>query len=211
MLFRSGLHLAVCLLVCGCAPAPFVVADPSYRVERGQSWVLVVDLPREAELATPSRQVGRLVTMELGARWFNVLDRDLLVQAVPELGALLADAARQVVIGQRVSPECVDRLASRYGVGQLLVVDVFRYEQHWGRETRITRVGVEGRLVHLAEGRTLWQARYDPEISDAPGRGYDAATRRAASELVRLLSDGWPRLQDTPAANWPVVEYFTPN
>jgi hypothetical protein len=92
-----------------------------------------------------------------------------------------------------------------------LVVDVFRYEQHWGRETRITRVGVEGRLVQLVGGRTLWQARYDPEISDAPGRGYDAATRRAATELVRLLSEGWPRLQDTPAANWPVVEYFTPN
>jgi hypothetical protein len=211
MPFRSGVSLALCLLFSGCSPAPFVVADPTYRAERGQSWVLVVDLPREAELAPPSRQVGRLVTMELGARWFNVLDRDLLVQSAPELGVVLADAARQVAIGRPVSPEVVDRLASSHGVGQLLVVDVFRYEQHWGRETRITRVGVEGRLVQLAGGRTLWQARYDPEVSDAPGRGYDAATRRAATELVRLLSEGWPRLQDTPAANWPVVEYFTPN
>jgi len=188
-----------------------VTADPGYRMERGQSWVVVVDLPRGPELATPSRQVGRLVTIELATRWFNVLDRDLLVQSAPELGAVLGEAARQVAVGQRVSPEIVERLARPHGVGQLLVVDVFRHEQFWGRETRITRVGVEGRLVQLASGHTLWQARYDPELSDAPGRGYDAAARRAARELVRLLSDGWPQLKDTVVADWPVVEYLTPN
>jgi hypothetical protein len=75
----------------------------------------------------------------------------------------------------------------------------------------ITRVGVEARLVQLASGRTLWQARFDPEGSGAPGRGYDAATRRAATELVRLLSDRWPQLKDTAVADWPVMEYLTPN
>jgi hypothetical protein len=187
------------------------MADPAYRMERGQSWVVVVAVPRGPEMATPSHHVGRLVTVELGTRWFNVLDGDLLVRSVPELGADLADAARQIALGQRVSPEIVERLARPHGVGQLLVVDVYRHEQLWGRETRITRVGVEGRLVQLASGHTLWQARYDPEISDTPGRGYEAATRRAAAELVRLLSEGWPRLKDTTVADWPVVEYFTPN
>lgn len=208
---RRRAWLALCLLLGGCTPAPFVVADPAYRMERGQSWVVVVEVPRGPELATPSRQVKQLVTIELGTRWFNVLDGDLLVRSAPELGAVLADAARQVAVGQRVSPEIVEQLARPHGVGQLLVVDVFRHEQFWGRETRITRVGVDGRLVQLASGHTLWQARYDPELSDSAGRGYDAAARRAATELVRLLSDGWPRLKDTVVADWPVVEYLTPN
>jgi hypothetical protein len=211
MLSRRRVWLLLCLLVGGCMPRPMVVADPAYRMERGQSWVVVVDVPRGPEMATPSRQVGRLVTIELGTRWFNVLDRDLLVRSAPELGAVLAEAARQIAVGQRVSPEIVDQLARPHGVGQLLVVDVFRHEQLWGRETRITRVGVEGRLVQLASSHTLWQARYDPEISDTPGRGYDGAARRAATELVRLLSDGWPRLKDTAVADWPVVEYLIPN
>lgn len=202
---------AWCLLLVGCTPTSLVVADPAYRMDRGQSWVVVVDMPREPAMAAPSRQVGRLVTTELGTTWFNVLDRDLLVQSAPELGAVLGEAARQVAVGHRVSPEIVERLARPHGVGQLLVIDVFRHEQFWGRETRITRVGVEGRLVQLASGRTLWQARFDPEVSEAPGRGYDAATRRAATELVRLLSDRWPRLKDTAVADWPVVEYLTPN
>ena len=111
-------------------------------------------------------------------------------RSAPELGAVLAEAAQQVAVGQRVSPEIVERLARPHGVGQLLVIDVFRHEQHWGRETRITRVGVEGRLVQLADGRTLWQGRYDPEISDAPGRGYDAATRRAARSWCGFFPTG---------------------
>jgi hypothetical protein len=119
---------AWCLLLVSCAPTPFLVADPAYRTDRGQSWVVVVDVPREPAMASPSRQVGRLVTTELGTTWFNVLDRDLLVQSAPELGAVLGEAARQVAVGHRVSLEIVERLAHPHGVGQLLVVDVFRHE-----------------------------------------------------------------------------------
>jgi hypothetical protein len=70
---------------------------------------------------------------------------------------------------------------------------------------------MEARLIQLADGRTLWQGRTDPEVSGALGSGFDTAMRRAASELVRLLCDAWPRLEDTPMATWPVLEYFTQN
>jgi len=88
---------------------------------------------------------------------------------------------------------------------------VFRYEQYWGRLTKITRIGVEVRLLQIAEGRILWQGRYDPEVSGSAGYGFDAAARRVVRELVRVLSHGLPQLKDTPFADWPIVEHFTPN
>ena len=208
---RYGRIGILTVLLTGCGNGSFVLPDPAYRAEQGSSWILVVDAPRQADLAAPTRQVGRLVASELSLRWFNVVDRDLFLQAHPDVGPSLSRAAHQVLIGEQVDSEVVERLFRRHGVGQLLVVDVFRHEQVWGREMRITRVGVEARLVQLVEGKTLWQARTDPEVSGALAGGFDVAARRAAGELVRLLSGAWPRFEDTPMANWPVLEYFTTN
>lgn len=205
----SACGLAVLLI--GCAKGSVVLPDAAYRVERGASSIVVVEVPRDGDLAAPGRQVGRWVATELSLSWFNVLDRDLLLRAHPELAPPLLQAAQQILLGGQPAPEISERLFRLHGVGQLLLVDVFRYEQLWGGETRVTRVGVEARLVLLADGRTLWQGRTDPEISGAPGSGFELAGRRAAKELVRLLSDGWPRLEDTPMVRWPVLEYFTAN
>jgi hypothetical protein len=198
-------------LLAGCTASTFVLADPAYRSERASSWVVVVDVPRRAPLDVPSRQVGRLVAAELALRWFNVLDRELLVEANPDLGPLLSRAARGLLTGERVDPQLTERLLRRHGVGQLLVVDVFRHEQVWGRDTRITRVGADAHLVHLGDGRILWQGRTDPAVSGVAGSAFDAAAQRAAEELVRLLCEAPPRFADSPMATWPVLEYFAPN
>lgn len=212
MLYRSAAPIALlACLVAGCAASSFVLADPAYRAERASSWVVVVEVPREQPLDLPARQVGRLVAAELALRWFNVLDRDLLVQANPDLGPALSRAARGVLTGERVDPQLAERLLRRHGVGQLLAVDVFRHEQVWGRETRITRVGAEAHLVHLGDGRTLWQGRTDPAISGVAGSAFETASQRAAEELVRQMCEAPPRFGDTPFASWPVLEYFTPN
>lgn len=203
--------LAFATLAAGCANGAVVASDPAYPASRGSSWVVVAEAPRQADLTAPTRQVGRLVASELSARWLNVLDRESLVQAHPALGPLLDRATRQLAVGEQPDPKTVEHLLHRHGVGQLLVVDVFRHEQVWGRETRIVRVGADARLVDLAEGRIVWQGRTDPETSGAPGSGFDLAAQRAARELVRLLCGARQRFADTPFATWPVLEYFTPN
>jgi len=208
---RRRVWLMLCLLLGGCAAGVSVVADPDYRVERGRSLVVVVESPREAELEAVSRQVRGLLTAELSRRWLNVLDRDVLVQTSPDLGPTLAQAARQLQIGGRVPPAVAERLLADHGVGQLLLVDVLRYDQSWGHETRITRIGVEARLVHMVDNRTLWQGRYEVGVSDAPGSGYEAAPRRAAGEMARLLSDEQSPTRDSPMWSWYVLEYFRPN
>lgn len=207
----GGLLLALAALSAGCANGGVGVSDPAYPAGRGSSWIVVAEAPRQADLAAPTRHVGRLVAAELSLRWFNVLDRELLVQAHPTLGPFLSRAAHQLLIGERVDPQIVEHLLHRHGVGQLLIVDVFRHEHVWGRETRIVRVGAEARLVDLSEGKTVWQGRTDPEISGGTGSGFDVAAQRAAGELVRLLSGARQRFADTPYATWPVLEYFTPN
>jgi hypothetical protein len=209
---RSAAVAAVlATLVAGCAGTSVVLPDPAYRAERASNWIVVVEVPRDAALEAPSRQVGRLVAAELALRWFNVVDRDLLLQAHPDLGPPLRRAARGLLIGDEVDPHLAERLLRRHGVGQMLVVDVFRHEQRWGRETRVTHVGAEARLVQLGEGRILWQGRTDPAVSGVAGSGFDTATRRAAGELVRLLCEAKPHFADTPMATWPVLEYVAPN
>ncbi len=192
-------------------PQATMMADPAYRVERGRSYVAVIAAPREPGLTGPVEEARQLVASGLRGRWFNVVDLEALLTLDPGLGVLLRRAALETLAGKPVERPVADSLGRLHGIGQILVVDVYRFDQYWGRETKLTRVGVEARLVHLADGRTLWEGRHDPEISGAPGKGYDTATRRAAEELVRLLVNELPRFRDLPVASWPVVDDLAPN
>jgi hypothetical protein len=206
--------LAFCLglvVLGGCINGAYVVASPDFATERVRSAILVIPGPRDPGTVPVARTAANLLTAELATRWFQVLDFQFVERASPDLMPHLTRIAHQVMTGQLVDRQVADLLFRRHGVGQLLVMDVFRYEQYWGRQTKITRVGVEARLVTVADGRILWQGRYDPELSGSPGHGLDAATRRVVRELVRAMTNGAPELKDTPAADWPVLEYFTPN
>ncbi len=206
------LALLLLPLAASCSwPRATILADPEYATERGRSFLTVVAAPRDPSLVGPAEEARQLVASGVRGRWFNVVDQDTLITLDPELPAILRRAALQILAGQRVEPVIVARLERLHGVGQLLVVDVYRFDQYWGRETKLTRVGVEARLVHLASGRTLWEGRHDPEVTGAPGKGYDTATRRAGEELVRLLVNELPRFQDLPVASWPVVDDLAPN
>ncbi len=208
---KRGLWLLV-LLVAGCAaPGATILADPSYEAERGRSYVAVVAAPRQPALWLPADDARRLVASGLRNRWFNVLDVDALTTLDPALAPLLSRAGLDILAGRPVNKETVERLGRLHGVGQLLVVDVYQYDQYWGRETKITRVGVEARLVQLADGRTLWEGRNDPEVSGVPGTGYEAATRQAAQELVRVLLNDQPRFRELSIMNWPVINDLAPN
>ncbi len=208
----SLLCLAMLWLTACAAHDFYSLASPDYPVERKRSGVVIVAVPRETEEGVAlAAEARRLLTAELGTRWFNILDMEQLRQSSPTLEPTLDRLARQTLAGAPTDRTLGEELFRRYGLGQLLVVDVYRHEQYWGRETKITRVGVEARLVQLVEGRILWQGRSDPEYSGAPGHGFDAAARRAVHELVRVMNDELPRFKDTPYADWPVLEHFTPN
>jgi len=195
----------------GCANNSYIFATSDYKVERRKSYILVLPCPRESASVPSARDAARLLTAELALRWFNVLDLDFIRQVSPGLEPALMRLAQQAVAGQLVDRGMADALFLAHGVRQLLVLDVFRYDQYWGRESKITRVGMEARLVHLDEGRTLWLGRHDPELSDSPGHGFDAATRRVVRELARFMTDELPEFRDTPFAKWPLLERWAPN
>jgi len=203
--------LALAALAGGCAGGTTVAARPEFALERGRSTILIVPGPRDPEAASTTREAARLLTGELGARFFNVVDVEFVLGASPELAPVVGRLARQAVSGQLLDRAAAEILFQRHGIGQVLVVDVFRYEQYWGRDTKITRVGIDARLVHVAEGRILWHARSDPEYSGSPGHAFDAAARRGVRELVRAMTGELPDVKDTPLANWPIIEHFMPN
>jgi len=203
--------LVLASLAAGCANQTTMAARPEYPLERSRSAILVTPGGRDLDAVPSSREAAGLMARALGSRFFNVLAFDAVVQASPDLAKPLARVARQVLAGQLIDRDVADILFQRHGVGQLLVLEVFRAEQYWGRETKIARVGMDARLVLLADGRTLWQGRADPELSGSPGHAMDAATGRVVRELVRALAGGLPEFKDTPLADLPVLEYLTPN
>ena len=205
-----GLGLA---LVAGCAgpPRAFVIADPDYASERARSGILVLPGPQATGAPGVARAAAHTLAAELGARWFNVMEMELLLRSNPELEPPLARAALQALGGEPIDRGLAETLLRSYGIGQLMVVDVYQYEQYWGRQTKVTRVGMEARLVQISRGRILWQGRYDPELSGYPGHGFDAAAERAVRELVRALTSGSMVPADFTDWNWPVLEYFEPN
>jgi hypothetical protein len=198
--------VGLCGALWGCAPAHFVAPDPAYPAERYRSRIVVLESPRAGDLAGPSRRMARRVSAELAPQWFNLVDRELLGQRAPDLLAALQGSLPILQGGGGAPGELVERLATPHGIGQVLIVDVFHHEQTWGREARITRVGIEARLIRLHDGRILWEGRCAPELVGARGSGFEVTEERAAREIVRLLQGAWPRLADTPLATWPVLD-----
>lgn len=210
-LAAAAATLALGLLGAGCAGGTTVAARAEFRAERARSTILIVPGPRDPETAPAGQEAARLLTRELAGRFFNVVDMEFVLGASPDLAPQVHRLAHQAVSGQLIDRGAADALYLRHGIGQLLVVDLFRYDQYWGRETKITRVGLDARLVHIPEGRILWHARSDPELSGSPGHGFEAATRRGVRELVRAMTGEWPEAKDTPLADLPIIEYFMPN
>lgn len=210
-LAAAPLALVALAAAAACA-GPRVAARPDYLLERGRSAILVLPGQRDPARVPAGRQVAGLFARELGSRFFNVVDTEYFLTASPDLAPQVRRLAAQALSGQLLDREAAQALFQRHGIGQLLVVDTFRYEQHWGRETKITRVGIDARLVHIAEGRILWHGRTDPELSGAPGHAFDAAARRAVRELVRAMTGEPPDPRDTPLVDVPILgEYLMPN
>ncbi|MFB3817270.1 MAG: hypothetical protein ACE147_06380 [Candidatus Methylomirabilales bacterium] len=212
----SLVALAALALLAGCGhKAAVVAADPELRQERARSYILVLAAPRDLENAAQAEEAAALVAAEAARRWFNLVETAFILQASPGLASALRGMAADLLAGRAADPAVAQALWVRHGVGMVLLVDLRRAEQYWGRKAKATRVGLEARLVQLPEGRVLWQGRHDPELSGFPGHAVAAATRRAAEELVRRLTGGPQPLLPAAAvdrlAEWPVLEHVAPN
>jgi hypothetical protein len=204
--------VTVCLLALGgCANGASWFAARDYERERARSAVLVVPALKGGEEDRVVRDVAHTLFAELSPHWFQLVDLAWVRRTSPGLETAILEAAPRLMAGHPVPPRLRSDLLALHGVEQFLLLDLFRYEQYWGRETKITRVGIEARLVHVVEGRILWQGRYDPEMSGAPGSGFDSGTRQVVREMVQTMTGGPPVFKDTPMANWPILEYLTPN
>jgi hypothetical protein len=199
------------LALSGCGNGASWYAAPDYGRERARSAVLVVPALKGSEEDRVVREVAHSLFAELSPHWFQLVDLEWVRRTSPGLETGVLDAAPRLMAGQQIPSRLQTDLLALHGVEKFLLLHLFRHEQYWGRETKITRVGIEARLVHLVDGRILWQGRYDPEMSGAPGSGFESGARQVVREMVQALTNGPPVFKDTPMANWPVLEYFSPN
>ncbi len=162
------------------------------RLETGAAVLVLPVWSDEANRAVAER-MARLLAQELGARWGNVKSHDWLREtgAWTVTGDGQTGGARlQSLVASLQSPPSGEGLA----VGTVVVVEVSLYEQYWERLTKITRVGLEARLIHPSTGHPLWGGRYDVQVKGHPGRAFDDATRLAISGLAEALdreARGW--------------------
>jgi hypothetical protein len=68
-----------------------------------------------------------------------------------------------------------------------LVVSVFGVDQHWEGTARVTRVGVEARLISLPSGDLLWAESLVPASAGMTGWSFEHATRIAVRKLAERL------------------------
>jgi hypothetical protein len=73
------------------------------------------------------------------------------------------------------------------GVRRALVVNVYGVDQHWDGSTRVTRVGVEARLIALPSGVLLWAGKIAPGSAGTAGWSFERATRIAVRRLADSL------------------------
>jgi len=146
--------------------------------------VLVLPVWSDEENKGVVERVARLLASELGARWGNVKSSDgfpqLERQSPPPLDRVLEELHRLRRAGSTAMPEGLE-------AHTVVAVEVSLYEQYWDRLTKITRVGLEARMIHLLTGRTLWGGRFDAQVKGHPGRAFDDATRLAVTGLASAM------------------------
>lgn len=70
------------------------------------------------------------------------------------------------------------------GIRRAIVVNLYGVDQHWDGTARVTRVGVEARLIALPSGALLWAGKVAPASAGTAGWSFERATRIAVQRLV---------------------------
>jgi len=180
--------LSLGLLVGGCAKEPVVLhpLQPFVISREGRTVVLPALTPTEDRPLVEA--VARLFVLELsdsaidarGLDWVREEARirgwDTSLSSI-EGGVPLRDGEMKL--------QAIDWTA--LGVRRALVVNVYGVDQHWEGTARVTRVGVEARLIALPSGVVLWGGKIAPGSAGTAGWSFEHATRIAVRKLAESL------------------------
>jgi RNA polymerase sigma factor for flagellar operon FliA len=175
------------VLLAGCAAPSSPASHHSIVIPRHGR---VVVIPRSASVEDRplAEAVARLFVLEMSGSRTEVEGLDWLREQarsrgwdVP-LGSLVEDVA---LPDRDARPPLIDWGA--LGVTSVLVVSVFGVDQYWEETARVTRVGVEARLISLPSGDLLWAGSVVPASAGMTGWSFEHATRVAVRKLAERL------------------------
>lgn len=187
--------LSVGWVLAGCAakhPAPIA---PSVIMLR-QSPVVVIPAPSSTEDKLLTEGVARLFVLELSGSGMDARGLDWLREEARSRGwdstlAPLTEWMAQAGEGGERSWLAPSHLGGidwqALGVSRVLIVGVFGVEQHWEGPVKVTRVGVEARLIALPTGEPLWAGRIAPASAGTTGWSFEYAARAAVRKLAESL------------------------
>lgn len=179
--------LSLGLLVGGCAaPVTLRPLQPVVIPREGRTVVMPALAPTEDRPLVEA--VARLFVLELshsaidarGLDWVREEARargwDTSLSSIEE-GVPLRDGEMKL--------QAIDWAA--LGVRRALVVNVYGVDQQWEGTARVTRVGVEARLIALPSGVLLWAGKIAPGSAGTAGWSFEHATRIAVRRLAESL------------------------
>lgn len=182
-----AIFLSLGLLVGGCAE-PVALRPLQPIVIPGEGRTVVMPALASTEDRPLVEAVARLFVLELshsaidarGLDWVREEARahgwDTSLSSIEE-GVPLRDGDMKL--------QAIDW--SVLGVRRALVVNVYGVDQHWEGSTRVTRVGVEARLIALPSGVLLWAGKIAPGSAGTAGWSFERATRIAVRRLADSL------------------------
>jgi hypothetical protein len=132
--------------------------------------------------------VARLFVLELSHSGIDVRGPDWLREEARAHGwdtSLSSIGEGMFLRDGEAKPTAVDWDA--LGVRRALVVNLYGVDQHWEGTARVTRVGVEARLIALPSGVLLWAGKIAPGSAGTAGWSFEYATRIAVRRLAESL------------------------
>lgn len=183
-----ALFVSMSLLVGGCAslsgpPPPRTVVIPR------EGRTVVLPAPETVEDRPLVEEVARLFVLEMSHAGIDVRGPDWVRDEARSHGwdwhadqwPRLNDPALHA---QTPGSESGGIDWAALGVRRVLVVALQGVDQHWDGTVRVTRVGLEARLVAVPSGTVLWAGKVAPGSAGTAGWSFERATRIAVRQLA---------------------------
>lgn len=176
--------LSVGLLIGGCVSSATPSATQSIVIARNSRTVVMPALaPTEDRPLVEA--VAKLFVLELSRSSIDVRGMDWVREEARTRGwdtSLLFFREGVAIRDGEARPPAIDWAA--LGVSRALVVNLNGVDQHWDGTARVTRVGVEARLIALPSGMLLWAEKIAPGSAGTTGWSFEHAVHIAVRKLT---------------------------
>lgn len=183
--------VSVGLLVGGCASSTAPSALRPVVIPRDGRTV-VLPAPASVEDRPLVEEVARLFVLELSHAGIDVRGPDWVREEARSRGwDWRGDQWPQIIDStldpRHSTPDTGGVNWDVLGVRRVIVVDLHGVDQHWDGTARVTRVGIEARLIALPSGAVLWAGKIAPGSAGTAGWSFERATRIAVQKLVESV------------------------